>query len=104
MFSLNLFPRESGKLAAESESLPKQPADKSSGGNVPKSIISAHKGKLAVGAAAMFGIAIFYRWREYRLAKDDPEQYAQLKRLKAAVAAGIAQPDPQTTNKDGDTP
>ena len=44
-----------------------------------------HKGKMAVGAAAMLGIAIFYKWREHRLAKDDPEEYARLQRLKQAV-------------------
>lgn len=49
------------------------------------SLLNDHKGKLAVGAAAMLGIAIFYKWREHRLAKEDPEQYAQLKRIKSAV-------------------
>jgi hypothetical protein len=49
------------------------------------SLLADHKGKLAVGAAAMLGIAIFYKWREHRLAKEDPEQYAQLKRIKSAV-------------------
>jgi hypothetical protein len=47
--------------------------------------LANHKGKLAVGAAAMLGIAVFYKWREGRLAKDDPEEYARLRRLKAAV-------------------
>ncbi|MGE5652375.1 hypothetical protein [Noviherbaspirillum sp. UKPF54] len=49
------------------------------------SMFGKHKGKLAVGAAAMLGIAIFYKWREHRLAKDDPEEYARLQRLKQAV-------------------
>jgi hypothetical protein len=44
-----------------------------------------HKGKLAVGAAAMLGIAIFYKWRDGKLAKDDPEEYARLKRIKAGL-------------------
>lgn len=102
IFPLNLFPRESGKQAAEADSSPKPAADVPSTGDAskgasrgePKSLLGAHKGKLAVGAAAMLGIAIFYRWRENRLAKEDPEQYAQLKRLKAAIAAGIAQSEP----------
>lgn len=48
-------------------------------------LLSEHKGKLAVGAAAMLGLAVFYKWREGRLAKEDPEQYARLKRIKSAV-------------------
>ncbi|HEY8609079.1 MAG TPA: hypothetical protein VIM12_18335 [Noviherbaspirillum sp.] len=48
-------------------------------------MIGNHKGKLAMGAAAMLGVAIFYKWREGRLAKEDPEEYARLQRLKAAV-------------------
>lgn len=47
--------------------------------------LANHKGKLAVGAAAMLGLAVFYKWRENKLAKDDPEEYARLRRLKAAV-------------------
>lgn len=48
-------------------------------------VLNNHKGKLAVGAAAMLGVAIFYKWRESRLAKEDPEEYARLKRLKKAI-------------------
>lgn len=47
--------------------------------------LAEHKGKLAMGAAAMLGIAVFYKWRDSKLAKDDPEEYARLRRLKAAV-------------------
>ena len=47
--------------------------------------LANHKGKLAVGAAAMLGLAVFYKWRESKLARDDPEEYARLRRLKAAV-------------------
>ena len=47
--------------------------------------LANHKGKLAVGAAAMLGLAVFYKWRENKLARDDPEEYARLRRLKAAV-------------------
>jgi len=50
-----------------------------------KHLLTNHKGKLAVGAAAMLGLAVFYKWRESKLAKEDPEEYALLQRLKAAV-------------------
>lgn len=48
-------------------------------------MLGKHKGKLAVGAAAMLGLAIFYKWRENKLATDDPEEYARLQRLKRVV-------------------
>ncbi|HYD81329.1 MAG TPA: hypothetical protein VEC06_16100 [Paucimonas sp.] len=48
-------------------------------------LLARHKGKLAVGAAAMLGIAAFYHWRESKLAKEDEEEYARLQRLKAAL-------------------
>lgn len=50
-------------------------------------LMANHKGKLAIGAAAMLGIAIFYKWRESRMAKEDPAEYARLQRLKEAVCA-----------------
>jgi hypothetical protein len=53
--------------------------------NRAATLLSEHKGKLAVGAAAMLGLAVFYKWREGRLAKEDPDEYARLRRLKAAV-------------------
>lgn len=48
-------------------------------------LLGKHGGKLAAAAAAMLGVAIFYKWREHRLAKDEPEEYARLQRLKQAV-------------------
>lgn len=57
-----------------------------------RSMFSEHKGKLAVGAAAMLGIAIFYKWRESKLARDDPQEYAQLQRIKTAVGNSILNP------------
>lgn len=47
--------------------------------------LAAHKGKLAIGVAATLGLMIYYKWRERQLAKDDPEDYARLQRLKAGV-------------------
>jgi hypothetical protein len=47
--------------------------------------LANYKGKLAIGAAAMLGLAVFYKWRDSKLAKEDPEEYARLRRLKAAV-------------------
>lgn len=56
-------------------------------------MLNNHKGKLAVGAAAMLGVAIFYKWRESRLAKEDPEEYARLQRLKKAIGDDAEPPD-----------
>lgn len=50
-----------------------------------RSALSNHKGKLAIGAAATLGIMVFYNWREKKLAKEDPENYARLQRLKTLV-------------------
>jgi hypothetical protein len=66
------------------------PANGNAAAGVPseigsKSLLSEHKGKLAIGVAATLGIMIFYNWREKRLAKKDPEGYARLQRLKALV-------------------
>jgi uncharacterized protein HemX len=47
--------------------------------------LANHKGKLAIGAAAMLGLAVFYKWRDHKLAKENPEEYARLRRLRAAV-------------------
>jgi len=48
-------------------------------------MLSNHKGKLAIGAATMLGLAVYYKWREHRLAKEDPEEYRQLRRITASV-------------------
>jgi hypothetical protein len=53
-----------------------------------KSLLNEHKGKLAIGVAATLGIMVFYKWREKLLAKEDPEDYARLQRLKAGVRTG----------------
>ncbi|KRB69954.1 hypothetical protein [Noviherbaspirillum sp. Root189] len=50
-------------------------------------MLGNHKGKLAVGAAAMLGLAVFYKWRENKLAKEDPAEYARIQRLKAVVGS-----------------
>lgn len=68
-------------------------------------LIADHKGKLAAGAAAMLGLAVFYKWRESKLAKEDPEELARLKRLKAAVETDRHQPIPGArTGKDKESP
>jgi hypothetical protein len=61
------------------------PADVKSG-----SSLANHKGKLAIGAAAMLGLAVFYKWRDSKLAKENPEEYARLRRLRAAVGTDDA--------------
>jgi hypothetical protein len=52
-------------------------------------MIGNNKGKLAIGAAAMLGIAVFYKWRDSKLAKEDPEEYARLRRIKAGLENGV---------------
>lgn len=51
-------------------------------------MLSNHKGKLAVGAAAMLGLAVYYKWREHQLAKEDPDEYRRLRRIAAGVETG----------------
>lgn len=81
------------ELAAQEVSGPEQSGETSSTEDL-STLISDHKGKLAVGAAAMLGLAVFYKWRESKLAKEDPEELARLKRLKAAVETDRHQPIP----------
>lgn len=50
-----------------------------------KSMLSGHKGPLALGVAAALGIMIYYNWREKALAKKDPEGYARLKRFRDLI-------------------
>lgn len=53
-----------------------------------ENMLGDHKGKLALGVAATLGLMVFYKWREKRLAKEDPDEHARLQRMKAAVRAG----------------
>lgn len=62
-------------------------------------LLSEHKGKLAIGVAATLGMMVYYGWREKRLAKTDPEEYARLQRLKAIVRHSDDQPKPRATRK-----
>lgn len=52
-----------------------------------QSTLGEHKGKLAIGVAATLGLMIFYKWREKNLAKEDPQEYARLQRIKSSVLA-----------------
>jgi hypothetical protein len=54
----------------------------------PSRLRSPSGGKLATGEAATLGMMVFYNWREKKLAKNDPEGYARLQRLKALFRAG----------------
>lgn len=70
-----------------------KPAQAKAGGNGAvdnKSVLSEHKGKLAIGVAATLGIMIFYNWRQKNLPKEDPEGYARLRRFKDSVRAETA--------------
>lgn len=48
-------------------------------------MLDEHKGKLAIGAAAMLGLMVYYKWGEKSLAKEDPEEYQRLQRIKNKV-------------------
>jgi uncharacterized protein HemX len=52
-----------------------------------KSVLSEHKGKLAIGVAATLGAMIYYGWRQKQLPKEDPEAYARLQRIKDSMKA-----------------
>ena len=45
--------------------------------------LNENKHTLPTGDAVALGIMVFYNWREKRLARNDPESYARLQRLKA---------------------
>jgi len=62
-------------------------------------LLSEHKGKLAIGVAATLGMMVYYGWRENRLAKTDPEEYARLQRIKAIVRQSGDQPRSKTARK-----
>lgn len=62
-------------------------------------LLSEHKGKLAIGVAATLGMMVYYGWREKRLAKTDPEEYARLQRLKAIMRHSDDAPKPRSTRK-----
>ena len=47
--------------------------------------LDEHKGKLAIGAAAMLGLMVYYKWGEKSLAKEDPQEYERLRRIKNRV-------------------
>ncbi len=61
--------------------------------------LNAHKGKLAIGVAATLGLMIYYNWREKKLAKTDPDEYARLQRLKAGLRAEEADSQPAAPDK-----
>ena len=67
-------------------------------------LLSEHKGKLAIGVAATLGMMVYYGWREKRLAKTDPEEYARLQRLKAVVRHSDDQPKPRPSKKSASAP
>lgn len=67
-------------------------------------LLSEHKGKLAIGVAATLGMMVYYGWREKRLAKTDPEEYARLQRLKAIVRHSDDEPRPRGAKKQAAPP
>ena len=67
-------------------------------------LLSEHKGKLAIGVAATLGMMVYYGWREKRLAKTDPDEYARLQRLKAVVRHSDDQPKPRPARKSAAAP
>lgn len=53
--------------------------------NTLRETLDEHKGKLAISAAAMLGLLVYYKWGEKSLAKEDPEEYERLQRIKERV-------------------
>ena len=84
--------------AAVDGAVPAENVDLSLAGEA-MNLISEHKGKLAIGVAATLGMMVYYGWREKRLAKTDPEEYARLQRLKASVRHSDAPPRPKALKK-----
>lgn len=87
---------DSQNLSAGQQSTTAPPAEE-------RNLLSEHKGKLAIGAAAMLGMAIFYKWREHQLAKEDPQQYQQLRRIKSAVETDGVKPHKKHKTEKGST-
>ena len=83
---------------AADEAAPAEGVDLSLAGEA-MNLISEHKGKLAIGVAATLGMMVYYGWREKRLAKTDPEEYARLQRLKASVRHSDAPPRSKAAKK-----
>lgn len=88
----------SGGAPAEDAALNSADSEQGMVSNIANTL-GNHKGKLAIGAAAMLGLAVFYKWREHWLAKNDPDEYARLRRLKAAVGADKAPRPPRSPHK-----
>lgn len=83
---------------AANDAAPAEAVDLSLAGEA-MNLISEHKGKLAIGVAATLGMMVYYGWREKRLAKTDPEEYARLQRLKASVRHSDAPPRSKAAKK-----
>ena len=101
--TLNSFP--AGKHMASLDDPLQTPQETQSPETKPQEAgrnrLAEHKGKLAIGAAAMLGLAIFYKWREHQLAKEDPQEYAQLRRIKTAIETDGEKPQHKhRTEKD----
>lgn len=65
-----------------------------------KALLNEHKGKLAIGVAATLGLMVYYKWRDKKLAEEDPEEYARLQRIKAAVQNdGLTSSEAEQVNK-----
>ncbi|HJV76703.1 MAG TPA: hypothetical protein VJ654_20995 [Noviherbaspirillum sp.] len=103
--TLNSMPSMSGKPApgSEGESENLSAGQASAPAVEERNLLSEHKGKLAIGAAAMLGMAIFYKWREHQLAKEDPQQYQQLRRIKSAVETDGVKPHKKHKTEKGST-
>lgn len=105
--TLNSMPSASAKPAPDSEGETQNLSDGEPSTTAPaaeeRNLLSEHKGKLAIGAAAMLGMAIFYKWREHQLAKEDPQQYQQLRRIKSAVETDGVKPHRKHKTEKGST-
>jgi uncharacterized protein YcbK (DUF882 family) len=91
------------ETAVQNTSVPGNEAENVSGAislaGEAMNLLEEHKGKLSIGVAAALGLMVFYRWREKQMAKTDPEEYAQLQRLKVIVRHSDDHAQPKAARK-----
>ncbi len=78
-------------LAQEMQATPSTPSSleespmREQSASTLRETLDEHKGKLAISAAAMLGLLVFYKWGEKSLAREDPEEYKRLRRIKEGL-------------------
>lgn len=70
-----------------------------------KGLFANNKTELALGAAAVLGMMLIYRWSEKKLAETDPQEYERLKKLRSVLAKtkNVDEEQPDEARKDKST-